>query len=153
MAFKRRNGWLLLAHPQFEDQYAKLQNEVRKIIIKHPADFHTHPKVKLFAALEKLTFEVIPENPARESFVIGNTLGPENRSWRRAKFGQQYRLFFRFDSNAKIIIFGWVNDENTLRAYQSKTDAYVVFKKKIAAGQPPTDWDELLETSGPISPN
>lgn len=153
MSVRRQNGWLLLAHPQFEDQYSNWQNQVRKIIKNKPDDFHSNPKVKLFASLEKLIFEIIPENPARETFVIGNTLGTENRAWRRAKFGQQYRLFFRFDSKAKIIIYAWVNDENTLRAYQSKTDAYLVFKKKLDAGDPAAEWNELLEASSSIDPN
>ena len=27
----------------------------------------------------------------------------------------RFRLFFRFDSASKVIIYAWVNDENTLR--------------------------------------
>ena len=80
------------------------------MLTKKPTDFESHSKVKLFATLQKLVFDVIPEDPARESFLLGNTLGPENRAWRRAKFSQQYRLFFRFDPTAKIIIYAWVWD-------------------------------------------
>lgn len=46
----------------------------------------------------------------------GNTLGPEHRHWRRAKIGRRFRLFFRYDSRAKTIVFAWVNDEQTLRS-------------------------------------
>ncbi len=123
------------------------------MITKNPTDFESHSKVKLFATLQKLVFEVIPEDPARESFLLGNTLGPENRAWRRAKFSQQYRLFFRFDSAAKIIIYAWVNDANSLRAYQSKTDAYAMFAKRLHNGNPPTNWDELLSESTELSAN
>lgn len=123
MAFTRYNGWLLLTHPEFDSQFSKWENDVRRLIQKHPNNFETLPKVKRFASLQKLVFETIPENPARETFVLGNTLGTENRSWRRAKFGQQYRLFFRFDSSSKIIIYAWVNNELTLRAYESKSGA------------------------------
>jgi toxin YhaV len=37
-----------------------------------------------------------------------------------------------------------VNDENTLRAYESGDDAYRVFRKMLNKGQPPDDWDTLL---------
>lgn len=47
--------------------------------------------------------------------------------WFRAKFFQQYRLFFCYHQASKIIVYAWVNIEATLRAYDSKTDAYQVF--------------------------
>ncbi len=99
------------------------------------------------AALDSLVFEVIPSDPASSKFLLGNTLGPKYRAWRRAKFGGQYRLFFRFDSKAKIIIFGWLNDEDSLRAYGSKSDAYAVFVKMLDSGSPPTTWTDLLGES------
>ena len=99
------------------------------------------------AALRRLVFEIIPEDPASPKYLLGNTLGPNYRAWRRAKFGGQYRLFFRFDSAAKIIIFGWMNDEDTLRAYGSKTDAYAVFVRMLETGRPPSTWTDLLEES------
>jgi toxin YhaV len=144
--FERYNGWLLLAHPHFEDQWAKLSNEVRRLAAKNPLNYRSHQKTKRLATLEKLMFEVIPQDPASNLWRQGSSLGEENRAWRRAKFGQQYRLFFRFDSTAQIIIFGWINDEKTLRARQSKTDAYQVFQRMLDAGDPPTNWDELLGT-------
>lgn len=147
MSFERYNGWLLLAHPHFEDQWAKLSNEVRRLANKDPAGYRLHQKTKKLATLEKLMFEVIPQDPANRLWLQGTSLGEENRAWKRAKFGQQYRLFFRFDSTAKIIIFGWINDEKTLRARQSKTDAYLIFQRMLEAGNPPSGWDELLLSS------
>lgn len=147
MSFERYNGWLLLAHPHFEDQWAKLCNEVSRLAAKDPAGYRTHQKTKKLATLEKLMFEVIPQDPANRLWLQGSSLGEENRAWKRAKFGQQYRLFFRFDSTAKIIIHGWINDEKTLRARQSKTDAYLIFQRMLEAGNPPSGWDELLLSS------
>ena len=70
---------------------------------------------------------------------------PENhKHWFRAKFFQQYRLFFRFHSESKIIVLAWVNDEKTKRAYNSKSDAYRVFEKMLNNGNPPDDWSELI---------
>ena len=74
-------------------------------------------------------------------------MGPAFRHWRRAKIGRRFRLFFRFDSKTKIIIFAWVNDEHTLRSSGAKTDPYVVFQKMLKSGNPPDDWDALLACS------
>jgi toxin YhaV len=64
---------------------------------------------------------------------------------RQLQFFQQYRLFFRYHQESKIIVFAWVNDENSKRAYDSKTDAYQVFKKMLESGNPPDDWNDLLK--------
>ena len=114
---------------------------------KDPAGYKSHFSTKRLATLEKLLFEVIPSDPSNKVWLQGNTLGQANRNWRRAKFLQQYRLFFRFDSKNKIVIYGWVNDENSLRARESKTDAYKIFESMLKSGNPPSGWDELLEAS------
>jgi toxin YhaV len=147
---ERYRGWLLLAHPHFEDQWSTWSNEVRRLAAKKPDTYRAHEKTKRLANLVKLVFDVIPRNPAHHLWLQGNTLGPENRAWRRAKFGQQYRLFFRFDSPSHIIIYGWINDEKTLRARGSKTDAYTIFQKMLESGSPPSRWEDLLNESGPL---
>lgn len=147
MAVLRYTGWLLLAHPHFEDQWSALSNQVVLIASQRPESYRLHPKTKRLATLEKLVFEVIPSDPANALWRQGNTLGPENRGWRRAKFGGQYRLFFRYDSASKIIVYGWMNDENSLRARKSKKDAYSVFARMLESGNPPSHWDDLLEQS------
>jgi toxin YhaV len=143
----RYHGWLLIAYPGFLDQFARLSAEANKILDLGKPGALNHPKVKRMKALDTLVFEVIPSDPASSKFLLGNTLGPKHRAWRRAKFGGQYRLFFRFDSKAKIIIFGWLNDEDSLRAYGSKKDAYSVFVKMLESGSPPTTWTDLLGES------
>ena len=42
------------------------------------------------------------------------------------------------------IVYAWVNDEDTKRAYESGDDAYRIFRKMLEGGQPPDDWDRLL---------
>ena len=88
--------------------------------------------------------EVIPQDPARADYRQGNTLGDEHRHWFRAKFFQQYRLFFRYHQQSKIIVYAWVNDEDTKRAYGSGDDAYRVFRRMLESGHPPSDWAVLL---------
>ena len=78
----------------------------------------------------------------------GGTL-TNRRYWFRAKTrGGRYRLFYRYDSRAKIIIYAWVNDEDSLRTYGSKTDAYAVFAKMLDDGNPPNTWDALVKAAG-----
>ena len=43
-----------------------------------------------------------------------------------------------------MIVFAWVNDEDTQRAYESSQDAYRVFCKMLDSGHPPDDWAQLL---------
>ncbi len=88
--------------------------------------------------------QVIPADPAAPQFRQGETLGPERKHWFRAKFFQQYRLFFRFDSASRIIVLAWVNDEESLRAYRKTTDAYATFRSMLDGGAPPEDFDTLL---------
>jgi len=79
---------------------------------------------------------------------IGETLGEERKHWFRDKFGNgRFRLFFRYDLRAKIIVYVWVNDETTLRTYGAKSDAYAVFASMLNDGNLPDSWDRLLDAS------
>ena len=138
------NGWTLFAHPIFLDQLEALTAQVEALKRKDPAGYIKKNATKRLAAIAKLAFEVIPQDPARPDYRPGNTLGDENKHWFRAKFFQQYRLFFRFHAQAKVIVFAWVNDEGTKRAYESADDAYRVFRRMLDNGRPPSDWIKLL---------
>lgn len=137
------NGWALYQHPCFADQVDALKAIVEKKRKRDPSGYVHTNEAKLLAAIFRLTTDVIPSNPGDPSYRQGKTLGNEHTNWFRAKFFQQYRLFFRFDTKAKIIIYAWVNDAETKRAYDSRTDAYAVFKKMLEDGYPPSAWDEL----------
>jgi toxin YhaV len=99
---------------------------------------------KRLAAIARLAFEVIPHDPTRPEYRQGNTLGDQHKHWFRARFFQQYRLFFRFHAQARVIVFAWVNDEDTKLAYESAHDAYRVFRRMLDSGRPPSDWGQLL---------
>lgn len=138
------NGWTILAHPLFLDQLEKLTGSVEALKAKKPDEYQRNASTKLLAALNKLVFQVIPADPAATVYRQGSTLGEAHKHWFRAKFGNgRFRLFFRYDSTAKIIIFAWVNDETTLRTYGAKTDAYKIFKGMLEDGNPPDDWAAL----------
>jgi toxin YhaV len=138
------NGWTILAHPLFLDQLEKLTETVEALKAKKPEEYRKNANTKLLAALNKLVFEAVPADPTATAYRQGSTLGDDYKHWFRAKFGNgRFRLFFRYDSTAKVIIFAWVNDETTLRTYGAKTDAYKIFKGMLDDGNPPDDWAAL----------
>lgn len=142
-----RHGWNLLFHDCLIAQLQKLDAAAARARAQDPDHYESNANTKLFTALANLIFETIPGDPNREEYRQGNTMGPAFRHWRRAKLGRRFRLFFRFDSKARIIIFAWVNDENTLRSAGARTDPYAVFQKMLKSGHPPDDWDALLKAS------
>jgi toxin YhaV len=137
------NGWSIFAHPVFLDQLEGLIEEVEARKERDPKEWHKKNCAKRLAAIFKLATEDIPADPGAPAFRQGDTLGENRKHWFRAKFFQQYRLFFRFDSTAKVIVLAWANDEQTLRAYGSKTDAYATFKSMLDGGSPPDKFDAL----------
>ena len=138
------NGWTIFAHPLFLDQLELLSQQVEAFRQKDAINFVKKNATKRLAAIAKLAFEVIPQNPARAEYRQGSTLSEDHKHWFRAKFFQQYRLFFRYHAKSKVIIFAWVNDEDTKRACESGGDAYRVFRKMLESGHPPDDWEQLL---------
>lgn len=139
------DGWTIFAHPLLLDQLDRATTAVAKAAAADPEGYRRTAQAKLLAVMRKLIFETIPADPARPEYRQGGTLGNARKHWFRAKFGNgRFRLFFRYDSRAKIIIFAWVNDEDTLRTYGAKTDAYRVFKSMLDTGNPPDDWQALL---------
>lgn len=143
----QRHGWNLLFHDCLIEQLQKLDEAVQRAKAQDPHKFESNANVKLFNALSQLILESVPNDPNREEYRQGNTMGAAFRHWRRAKIGRRFRLFFRFDSKTRIIIFAWVNDENTLRSAGSKSDPYALFQKMLQRGHPPDDWSALVKAS------
>lgn len=139
------NGWTIFAHPLFLEQLEDLLGKVERLRRKDPQGYVRKNTTKQLAAIFRLAFDLIPQDPARTDYRQGSTLGGEHKHWFRAKFFQQYRLFFRYHRESRIIIYAWVNDAGTKRAYGSGTDAYRVFRRMIETGHPPDDWKTLLE--------
>ena len=144
------NGWRLYAHQLFLEQLAALMREVERLRDRDPEGYLRRPAAKRLAALRKLTTREIPVDPASPAYRLGKTIGGEHAHWRRARFYQRYRLFFRFHSQAKIIVYAWVNDDETQRTYGAKDDAYAVFRRMLEAGNPPTTWDHLVAAARPV---
>lgn len=147
------NGWRLFQYKLFTSQLDKLVQEVRKLRQTQLNTYKEHKKTKRLARIRQLMLEEIPADPGHERWNQGNTLGTEYRLWKRAKFGQnRFRLFFRYDQPNKVIVYAWVNDENTLRKEGDKNDPYVLFAKGLKKGDPPTHLAELLKRSTEVEP-
>ncbi len=140
-------GWEIYSYELFSDRLKRLIAEVNHLRTQDQSGYQSHPKAKLLAAILKLTRDSIPNNPSDPIFRQGNTLGKQNKHWFRAKFFKRYRLFFRYSTQHKVIIYVWLNDEKTLRKANSSTDPYFVFSSMLMQGSPPQDFDQLLENS------
>jgi toxin YhaV len=137
------NGWTILVHPLFLEQVATLVREAQRARSTDPSGYRNRNATKRLAAVLKLAFDVIPQDPTSRTYLQGGTLGAQHKHWLRAKFFQQYRLFFRCDRGSRVIVHGWVNDDTTKRTFGSATDAYRVFGAMLARGNPPDDWNAL----------
>ncbi|MFV3091126.1 type II toxin-antitoxin system YhaV family toxin [Pseudomonas sp. GW6] len=141
------HAWTVLFHESVIEQLRKLQAAAERAERSDPQGFESNANVKLFRALSRLIMDVVPSDPSRDEFRQGNTLGPAYRHWRRSKIGRRFRLFFRYDSRTKVIVFAWVNDEQTLRSAGSQSGPYAVFEKMLGRGKPPDDWSALVTAS------
>jgi toxin YhaV len=137
--------WRLYAHPAFSEPFEHLAAEVARLRKGDPDGYVRHPKAKLLRRIVDLIETEIPRDPGAAEYSLGNTLGPALRHWRRAKFLGRFRLFFRYNSRAAVIIYAWVNDENTLRKAGGASDPYHVFGDLLRRGRPPDDWADLIE--------
>lgn len=137
------NGWTIYPHPQLLDQLDRLEKEVQKRGSKCGA-------AKVFKWALDSIFQDIPADPTSRQFRQGRTLGKEYTGWMRDKYAGRFRLFFRYDLEAREIIPAWINDEESLRTRGKKWDAYAVFRKMLDDGNPPNEWGELRkEASDP----
>ena len=141
------NGYTLLFHPALVAQLEQLILGVTRDGTREPKS-GTQSKgtaatssAKVLAHLYFAMLGEIPANPAAAVYRQGSGLGDKRRHWFRDKFGAgRFRLFFRFRQDLRLIVYGWVNDSETLRAYGT----YRRFGQMLEAGTPPDDWPTLL---------
>ncbi len=118
----QRHGWTLLFHECLIEQLQKLQAAARRAQENDPEGFEFNANVKLFRSLSRLMLDLVQSEPSRDEYRQGNTLSPARRHWRRARVGRRFRLFFRYDSKSKVIVYAWVNDEQTLCSAGSRSE-------------------------------
>ena len=138
------HGWKVFAHPLFLGQLEALVQQVGALKRKDPVGYADKHASKRLTAIVRLALEIIPQDPTRQEYRQGTTLGEARKHWFRAKFFQQYRLFFRYHAPSKVIVYAWVNDEASRLAYERSDDAYKVSRRMLEGGHPPDDWNQLL---------
>ena len=142
-----RHGWRLLFYTELSKQLAELENAADRARRKDPQGLTSNANVKLLQAVDRAMSEIIPQDPSRAEYRQANSLGRGYRHWRRAKIGRRFRLFFRYDAKARVIVYAWMNDQRTLRSARSKRGPYAVFARMLTQGNPPNDWASLIERS------
>ena len=141
-------GWRLYYYRTFQAALDELENTVSQLAKRDPKGYKTHPKTKLLGSVYKAITELVPANPDAPEFRLGKTLGANNAHWRRVKKGmpERYRMFFRFASNpSQVIVYVWLNDEDSLRKAGAKTDVYASFQRMLARGVVPNSIEALLD--------
>lgn len=96
-----------------------------------PEDFRQHETVKLALRIRQAELEVA-QDPDRRDYL----LKAELRKFRRYKRGLgRYRLIFCFSNKPPIIVFLYLNTEESLRKDGGKNDPYEQFKALLRRDQ------------------
>lgn len=146
-------GWGLLFHDAILGQLARLTAATQRAMAADPKGWPRNDNVRVLAAIAKLTLQDISRQPGDPKYRQDETLGEEYRHWFRAKFHQRFRLFFRYDSRARLIVYAWVNDEHTLRKAGVTSDPYRRFRAMLQSGNPPDAWSQLVKTAKGLPPD
>lgn len=128
-----KNNYLLKAHEIFFQRTVELHNEVKALREKLAhEDLIKHETVKLAKRVYAATLETIPQNPNGPDYYLRGDL----RKYRRYKRGlDRYRLFFAFSTTPKIILYLYLNDQDTLRKEGSQRDSYEIFRGFVRQGR------------------
>ncbi|MFM2315232.1 MAG: hypothetical protein RLZZ04_4508 [Cyanobacteriota bacterium] len=137
------NGWTILFHPLFNDQWQQLLNLV-KSLRPHLSqeNFGRHPQVKLFKALTVGVEEKIPNNPLASHFALRKPLDKYSRL-KKMGLPNRYRLFFKVFPQQKVIIILWLGFP---RKEGDKKDCYRVFAKIVKKGQFPLSLKDFIDS-------
>src|SRR5487761_1396886 len=135
------NGWHILFNEPFTTRYGDLSARVRDLKRSLTAEeYGRHPDVKLFSALYRIVYEIVPENPDHADFRLRGDL----KKFRRVKgkgLPRRYRLFFMYMESAKAIIFLYVNDERSMRKQGDDDDPYERFAVLVRLGRVSADFE------------
>ncbi|MBE9043460.1 type II toxin-antitoxin system YhaV family toxin [Pleurocapsales cyanobacterium LEGE 10410] len=102
------NGWTILFHPLFDDQWQQLLNLVKSLRSRlSQEDFVQHPQVKLFKALTVGIEEKIPNEPLASYFAPQKPLDKYSRL-KKMGLPNRYRLFFKVFPQQKAIVILWL---------------------------------------------
>ncbi|MEM9510350.1 MAG: type II toxin-antitoxin system YhaV family toxin [Cyanobacteria bacterium P01_E01_bin.35] len=137
------NGWTILFHPLFNDQWQQLLNLVKSLRSRlSQEDFGQHPQVKLFKALTVGIEEKIPNDPLASYFALRKPLDKYSRL-KKMGLPNRYRLFFKVFPQQKAIVILWLGFP---RKEGDKKDCYRVFAKMVKKGKFPLSLKDLINS-------
>ncbi|MBI4057391.1 MAG: type II toxin-antitoxin system YhaV family toxin [Elusimicrobia bacterium] len=128
--------YLLKYHELYYQRIQQLKSRVKELK-EHlsPAEFRHHETVKLSGRIRGAEKE-IADNPNRPDYLLREEL----RKFRRYKRGLgRYRIIFCFSNNPPIILFLYLNTEESLRKGGGRRDPYEEFKSILRRGHVSND--------------
>ena len=95
-----------------------------------PEEFRQHETVKLALRIQEAEKEIV-DDPNRSDYLLHREL----RKFRRYKRGPgRYRILFCFSNHPPIIVFLYLNTEESLRKEGGRRDPYEEFKSLLHRG-------------------
>jgi toxin YhaV len=88
------HGWTVFAHPLFLVQIEALAQQVEAFMKKDPDGYLKKNVSKRLAAITKLAFNVIPQDPARPEYRQGGTPGEKRKHWSGRNSSSSTGCFF-----------------------------------------------------------
>jgi len=73
------HGWTVFAHPLFLGQIEALAQQVETLQQKDPAGYVKKNASKRLAAITRLAFDVVPQDPTRPEYRQGGALGDHHK--------------------------------------------------------------------------
>lgn len=120
----QRHGWTLLFHEGLIEQLHTVQAGAVQASESEPQRLDGNANAKLFQALSHWVMDAVPGDPSRDAFRHCNIAEPAHSNWRCAKIGRRFRLFFRYDARAKVIVFAALKDwAAVMAASRKRSDA------------------------------
>ncbi len=124
-------GYLLKYHEFYHQRIQELKERVKELDQRlRPEEFRRHEVVKLALRVRRAEQE-IAQDPNRPEYLLHGEL----RKFRRYKRGLgRYRIIFCFSEQPPIIVFLYLNTEESLRKEGGRHDPYEEFKAFLRRG-------------------
>lgn len=138
---RRYHGWTVLFNEPFLSRYRELSARARELKeTLPPGAYSRHPDVKVFLAVRNVVSDIVPNNPLDPRYLLSGQLA----RFRRVKghgLPTRYRLFFVFSTEAKAVIFLYLNDGSSLRQEGGRRDPYALFSTLMESGDIGSDFE------------
>ncbi len=97
------NGWNIFAHSLFLNQFEELLTQVENLRQKYPKGYKKKNATKRLAAIAKLAFDVIPQDPTRSDYRQALRLEMNISTGLELNFFSSTDYFFDLIKRAKLL--------------------------------------------------